>query len=111
MFAGGRTWCKLFPPAFPREAPGLVCWSAAIHLVRAGYAGMFYGAPRVSTKPLPAKILTLGPGFRMVQSEIGDFTWRSRRVVRGLGKAIPYQPDLSIYGGFIRDDTDDNHAT
>jgi N-sulfoglucosamine sulfohydrolase len=27
----------------------------------------------------------------MVSSEIGDFTWRSRRVVRGLGKANSYQ--------------------
>ena len=28
----------------------------------------------------------------MLQSEIGDFTWRSRRVVRGLGKANSYWP-------------------
>jgi hypothetical protein len=28
---------------------------------------------------------------RMVHSEIGALTWRSRRVVRVPGKAIPYQ--------------------
>ena len=40
---------------------------------------------------LPAEFLPLARVSRMVQSEIGNFTWCSRRVGRGHGKAIPYQ--------------------
>jgi hypothetical protein len=40
-----------------------------------------------SAKP----VLPQSRGSRMVYSGIGDFTWPSRRAVRGLGKANSYQ--------------------
>jgi hypothetical protein len=63
------------------EGPLLITWPNANRTRRCRRLAI--------TIPITKRVLSQSRVSRMVPSEIVDFTWRSRRVVRGLGKANP----------------------
>jgi hypothetical protein len=54
------------------------------------------------TIPLAKRVLPQSRVSRIVSSEIRDFRWRGRAVLRGVGKAIPYGARLALYRFDIR---------